>query len=199
MKYFITGFLLFGVSLVVADVKSKFEDAKIVSDILDSAPTDLIEVKYGNITVDLGNELTPTETKNIPHIDYKHDGGLLYTLSMTDLDAPVRGYNREWQHWLVGNIPENSVAKGEVLTEYFGPAPPKNAKPHRYVFLLFKQNQGAITFDERRLSNRDKMRNRFSIKKFAEKYNLEGPIAGNFMRAKYDDYVPTALKQLGIF
>lgn len=38
------GFLLFGVSLVVADVKSKFEDAKIVSDILDSAPTELIEV-----------------------------------------------------------------------------------------------------------------------------------------------------------
>lgn len=43
------------------------------------------------------------------------------------------------------------------------------------------------------------MRNRFSIKKFAQKYNLEGPIAGNFMRAKYDDYVPTALKQLGIY
>ncbi|XP_043482457.1 protein D1-like isoform X2 [Leptopilina heterotoma] len=198
MKYLITGFLLFGVTLVAGDVKSKFEDAKIVSDILDSTPTELIEVKYGNITVDLGNELTPTETKNIPYIDYKHEGGLLYTLSMTDLDAPVRGYNREWQHWLVGNIPENKVAKGEVLTEYFGPAPPKNANPHRYVFLLFKQNQGAITFDERRLSNRDKMRSRFSIKKFAQKYNLEGPIAGNFMRAKYDDYVPTALKQLGI-
>lgn len=46
---------------------------------------------------------------------------------------------------------------------------------------------------------RDKMRNRFSIKKFAQKYNLEGPIAGNFMRAKYDDYVPTAHRQLGLF
>ena len=46
--------------------------------------------------------------------------------------------------------------------------------------------------------SRDKQRSRFSIKKFAKKYNLEGPIAGNFMRVKYDDYVPTAHKQLGL-
>ena len=78
----------------------------------------------------------------------------LFSKIYLDPDAPTKGYNREWQHWLVGNIPENKVAKGEVLTEYFGPAPPKNANAHRYVFLLYKQNQGAITFDERRLSNR---------------------------------------------
>lgn len=72
----------------------------------------------------------------------------------SDPDIPVRGYNREFQHWLVGNIPEDKVAKGEVLTEYFGPAPPKDSGTHRYVFLLYKQNQGAITFTERRLSNR---------------------------------------------
>jgi len=52
----------------------------------------------------------------------------------------------------VGNIPEENIAKGEVLAEYVGPAPPKNTGKHRYVFLLYKQNQGAITFDERRLS-----------------------------------------------
>lgn len=66
----------------------------------------------------------------------------------------MKGYNREWQHWVVGNIPEDKVAKGEVLTEYFGPAPPQNTGSHRYVFLLYKQNQGSITFDERRIGNR---------------------------------------------
>lgn len=40
-------------------------------------------MKYGNKTVDLGNELTPTETQQIPEIHYKHKGGVLYTLVMT--------------------------------------------------------------------------------------------------------------------
>lgn len=41
-------------------------------------------------------------------------------------------------------------------------------------------------------------RKRFSIKKFAEKYNLEGPIAGNFMVAEYDDNVPAYHKRLNL-
>lgn len=73
----------------------------------------------------------------------------------SDPDVPTRkGYNREFRHWLVGNIPEENIAKGEVLAEYVGPAPPKNTGKHRYVFLVYKQTQGSITFDERRLSNR---------------------------------------------
>lgn len=40
-------------------------------------------------------------------------------------------------------------------------------------------------------------RKRFNVKKFAEKYNLEGPIAGNFMRVEYDDNVPAYAKLLG--
>lgn len=31
----------------------------------------------------------------------------------------------EWHHWLVVNIPQNDVAKGEVLSEYVGSGPPK--------------------------------------------------------------------------
>lgn len=37
----------------------------------------------------------------------------------------------------------------------------------------------------------------FSIRKFAEKYKLGDPIAGNFYQAQYDDYVPILYKQLG--
>ncbi|XP_078039770.1 protein D2 [Augochlora pura] len=185
--------------IVAADVQSEFKTAKIVPEIIDTAPVEKIEVSYGDKAVELGNELTPSDTQQIPQIHYKHEGGVLYTLVMTDPDAPTRkGYNREFRHWLVGNIPEENVAKGEVLAEYVGPAPPKGTGKHRYVFLVYKQNQGSITFDERRLSNRDgQQRRRFSIKKFAEKYNLEGPIAGNFMNAEYDDNVPKYAKLLG--
>ncbi|XP_076631635.1 protein D2 [Colletes latitarsis] len=199
MKYFTIVFICGVHVIAAANVKSAFEGAKIVSDIIDAAPTEKIEVKYGDKVVDFGNELTPSDTQQIPEIHYKHEGGVLYTLVMTDPDAPTRkGYNREFRHWLVGNIPEENVAKGEVLAEYVGPAPPKGSGKHRYVFLVYKQNQGSITFDERRLSNRDgPQRKRFSIKKFAEKYSLEGPIAGNFMIAEYDDNVPKYSKLLG--
>lgn len=36
--------------------------------------------------VDLGTELTPTETHEIPEIHYKHEGGVLYTLVMTGMN-----------------------------------------------------------------------------------------------------------------
>ncbi|KAF7995061.1 hypothetical protein HCN44_004533 [Aphidius gifuensis] len=192
-------FLLSVYGFASADVKSSFETAKIVTDIIDTAPTDIISIKYGKKEVNLGNELEPSQTAHIPEIHFNHTGGYLYTLVLTDPDIPVKGYNREWQHWLVGNIPEDKVDRGEVLTEYIGPAPPKNSGKHRYVFLLYKQNQGAITFTERRLGTHDKSRSRFSIKKFADKYNLEGPIAGNYFLAQYDTQVDAIRRQIGIY
>lgn len=200
MKYSaLIGILGVLVSTVVADTRSAFEEAKIVPDVIDVAPTEKIEVKYGDKSIELGTELTPAETQKAPEIHYKNEGGVLYTLIMTDPDVPgTKGYRREFCHWLVGNIPEEKIEKGEVLAEYVGPAPPKDSGKHRYVFLIYKQNQGAITFDERRLSTRDgQRRRRFSAKKFAEKYNLEGPLAGNFMKVEYDDNVPGYSKLLG--
>lgn len=40
-------------------------------------------------------------------------------------------------------------------------------------------------------------REKFSAKKFAEKYELM-LLAGNFYQAQFDDYVPTLHKQLGL-
>jgi len=39
---------------------------------------------------------------------------------------------------------------------------------------------------------------KFSIHKFSKKYKLGTPVAGNFYRAQYDDYVPILLHQLGV-
>ncbi|XP_015514199.1 protein D2-like [Neodiprion virginianus] len=199
MKTLLTVTLFCTIGFALADVASEFQSANITSDILKGhGPTDLIEVKYGNNVVNLGNELTPTQVKQIPEIHYKHEGGVLYTLVMTDPDVPTRGYNREFNHWLVGNIPEESVEKGEVLAEYVGSGPPQGSGLHRYVFLVYRQDQGAITFDERRLSTWDgKQRRRFSIQKFAEKYSLVGPLAGNYFTAKWDESVPDLHKHLG--
>lgn len=103
----------------------------------------------------------------------------------------------QWHHWLVGNIPGNDVSKGETLSEYVGSGPPEGTGLHRYVFLIYKQN-GKLTFDEPRLKNNNgDNRGGFSIAKFAEKYNLGNPVAGNLYQAQWDDYVPILYKQLG--
>lgn len=116
----------------------------------------------------------------------------------TDPDAPSRKDPkfREWHHWLVTNIPGKDLSKGDVLSDYIGSGPPPDTGLHRYVFLVYKQ-PSKITFDEKRLTNRSgDGRNNFSIKKFAQKYNLGNPIAGNLYQAAFDDYVPKLYKQL---
>lgn len=46
-------------------------------------------------------------------------------------------------------------------------------------------------------SRSDENRAKFLISKFAAKYNLGNPIAGNFFQAEYDTYVPILYRQLG--
>ena len=41
----------------------------------------------------------------------------------------------EWHHWLVVNIPENNIAKGETLSEYVGSGPPKGQYSLLYIYI----------------------------------------------------------------
>ncbi|XP_035673757.1 protein D2-like isoform X2 [Branchiostoma floridae] len=153
-----------------------------------------LKVTYeGNtIIVDFGNELTPTQVKSPPQVTWAAEEGYLYTLIMTDPDAPNRSNPkfREWHHWLIVNIPGNDLGRGEVLTDYIGAAPPKESGLHRYVFLVYQQ-RGKLTCNESRLPN-DSTANRgkFKTKVFATKYKLGNPVAGNFFQAQWDDWVP---------
>lgn len=103
-----------------------------------------------------GNELTPRQVKDIPvAVEWAADADSFYTLIMTDPDAPSRKEptHREWNHWLVVNIPGNNVAAGETLSEYVGAGPPPKSGLHRYVFVVFKQD-GKHEFGEPIKSNR---------------------------------------------
>ncbi|XP_072395828.1 protein D2-like [Diabrotica undecimpunctata] len=181
-------------------LSKNMEKHGVVPDVIDVAPEQEVEVSYpSGVKVDSGNELTPTQVKDIPTVKWPADKDSLYTLCMTDPDAPSRKEPkfREWHHWLVGNIPGGDVSQGEVLSEYVGSGPPPNTGLHRYVFLVYKQN-GKLKFDEPRLTNKSgDNRGGFSIRKFAAKYNLGQPVAGNLYQAEYDDYVPILYKQLG--
>ncbi|XP_063541531.1 phosphatidylethanolamine-binding protein homolog F40A3.3-like [Cydia strobilella] len=182
-------------------VARAFESSKIVPDVIPTAPTATIGLKYpSGVEAAQGNELTPTQVKDQPTVTYKADANAFYTLVFIDpdnYDGPELVY-REWHHWLVGNIPGNNVAAGEVLSGYIGSGPPDGTGIHRYVYILYKQ-PGKLSFDEPRLTNKSiDGRASFSTKKFAEKYNLGAPVAGNFYRAQFDDYVPLLYKSLGV-
>ncbi|KAL3266886.1 hypothetical protein HHI36_011036 [Cryptolaemus montrouzieri] len=177
------------------------EKHEIIPDVIKMAPKEILEINYpSGVKAELGNILTPTQVKDMPKLKWTADSNELYTLCMTDPDAPSREkpHIREWHHWLVGNIPGNDVMNGETLTGFVGSGPPKGTGLHRYVFLVYKQPK-RITFNEGRIPNTTgDNRGCFSIRKFASKYNLGEPIAGNFYRAEWDDYVPTLYKQLNL-
>ncbi|KAL0818142.1 hypothetical protein ABMA28_008666 [Loxostege sticticalis] len=184
----------------MSTVAKAFETHQVVPDVVPKAPAAAAQVKYpSGVEVNEGNELTPTQVKDVPTVTWDASPDQFYTLAMTDPDAPSRADPkfREWHHWLVGNIPGGNVAGGETLSAYVGSGPPQGTGLHRYVFLVYKQ-PGKLSFDEPRLTNTSgDNRPMFSIAKFATKYNLGDPIAGNFYQAQYDDYVPLLYKQLG--
>ncbi|XP_039752801.1 phosphatidylethanolamine-binding protein homolog F40A3.3-like isoform X3 [Pararge aegeria] len=184
----------------MSSIARAFEANAVVPDVVFKAPENVVTVKFpSGVEVNSGNVLTPTQVKDVPSVTWATQPDTFYTLAMTDPDAPSRKEPtfREWHHWLVGNVPGNDIAAGETLSAYIGSGPPPGTGLHRYVYLVYKQ-PGKINFDEQRLPNNsgDK-RGGFSISKFAKKYNLGDPLAGNFYQAEYDDYVPILYKQLG--
>uniref|UniRef100_A0A915KJB5 Phosphatidylethanolamine-binding protein n=1 Tax=Romanomermis culicivorax TaxID=13658 RepID=A0A915KJB5_ROMCU len=142
-------------------------------------------VRYGKLSVELGNTLTPTQVKNEPtSIRWRTaDPKALYTLIMTDPDAPSRMEPtfREWHHWLVVNITGNDIKAGDTLSEYIGSGPPEKTGLHRYVFLVYQQKGRIADPEHGRLTNTSgEKRGGWKTLKFVEKHGLKGPVAGNF-------------------
>ncbi|XP_055905252.1 protein D3-like [Eupeodes corollae] len=150
------------------------------------------------VSVDMGNEITPYQAKNISKVDWDADENAYYTIICTDPDAPSPGdpFLGELITWLVVNIPGKSIASGKILAEYFAAAPPKGAKLNRIVYLLYKQ-PSELEFDEKPI---DKFtfegRSNFSSEEFSSKYGLGDPIAFNYYLTEFDEFVREVYKQL---
>lgn len=187
--------------LAAAAAEDAFIQHGVVPDVIDAPPAATIEVDYHepqHAKVRLGNELTPTIVQKQPEFSWPVEEGALYTLVMTDPDAPSRAnpIRREFLHMLVGNIPGTDVSKGDVLFEYIGAGPPQGTGLHRYVILAYKQ-PGHIDFNMKKVPNTTfEGRPLFAIRKFAADKNLGAPVAGNFFQAEWDDYVPQLSKRV---
>ena len=106
-----------------------------------------------------------------------------YTLLMLDPDAPEPstqgdgnkvGLLGPWMHWFVLNCKDSS-GSGHEIYPYEAPNPP-NAKPHRYIFVLFEQKKPG------QLQGFQGDRMKWDVKGFlkANREALE-PVAANFM------------------
>lgn len=93
--------------------------------------------------MNLGNELKPTQLIEKPTVQWQAERGAYYTPVMFDPDEN-RAYN-EVRHWLVMNILESSVEKGNEVIAYMGSETPKGVGLLRYITLLYKQPTGKIT------------------------------------------------------
>jgi hypothetical protein len=105
-------------------------------------------IRYNNnIIIDKNSvqALLPVQAADKPIVSY--DGLEFYagaeknqfTLIMYDPDAPSGTHI----HWVVVNISGTGLnldSHGIIVCDYKGPAPPPG-KPHRYIFLLYKQTQ----------------------------------------------------------
>lgn len=176
------------------------EAHQVVTEVIDSVPESVATIRYGpDLVVNLGNELTPTQVQNQPDlIVWKTEPNVLYTVLMTDPDIPSRVDHSfgEVLHWLVVNVPGTALSKGETFAEYIGSGPPEGSGLHRYVFLVFKQ-QEKLTLNRLKADKcSTEGRIGFKTRQFIEDNNLGVPIAGNFYQAQYDDYVPVLHKQL---
>lgn len=89
------------------------------------------------MSVDFGNELTPTQVQHRPvEITWDVKPNTLYTLAMVDPDAPSRKEPTmgEVAHWLVVNIPENHFNQGLEISEYIGSGAPQGTGNHHTTF-----------------------------------------------------------------
>nr|XP_018905789.1 PREDICTED: protein D1-like [Bemisia tabaci]XP_018905790.1 PREDICTED: protein D1-like [Bemisia tabaci]XP_018905791.1 PREDICTED: protein D1-like [Bemisia tabaci]XP_018905793.1 PREDICTED: protein D1-like [Bemisia tabaci]XP_018905794.1 PREDICTED: protein D1-like [Bemisia tabaci]XP_018905795.1 PREDICTED: protein D1-like [Bemisia tabaci]XP_018905796.1 PREDICTED: protein D1-like [Bemisia tabaci] len=175
------------------EIKKLFEEHEIVPDVIDASPPHVLQVGYtsAKVVVDFGNNITRMESREAPtFLSWPAERKRNYTLIMIDPDYPSRRdrkKERQWHHWLVVDIPGNTFIKGTILSEYIPVEAKNNTGIHRYVFLVYEQPRGEIKYEEIHTIAVpvDSLRSPFSCREFAEKYNMTGPVAGNFFLSQY--------------
>ncbi|XP_037417168.1 protein MOTHER of FT and TFL1 homolog 2-like [Triticum dicoccoides] len=114
---------------------------RVIGEVVDLfVPSVAMAVAYGARDLSNGCHVKPSLAADQPLVGISGRRNDLYTLVMTDPDAPSPSEPtmREYLHWIVVNIPGGTDAtKGEVVVPYMGPRPPVGI--HRYVLVLFEQ------------------------------------------------------------
>ncbi|KAL4999874.1 phosphatidylethanolamine-binding protein [Aspergillus recurvatus] len=124
----------------------------------DFTPTTELGISFGEKAVSLGNLFRVSEVKSAPSVSFTTEenapASQLYTLLLIDPDAPTPDDPKfaYWRHWVVsGMTPAEGInaESAKTLTEYLGPGPKDDSRPHRYLFLVFREPEGlALSKDD---------------------------------------------------
>ncbi|CAH0387434.1 unnamed protein product [Bemisia tabaci] len=173
-----------------SQIEERLKKADIIPHFFDRAPKHVLEIEYNDkVAVEFGNILDSSKVKRMPVLmRWPSNFTTFYTLIMTDLDSDVSrrpSKYKEWQHWVVGNIPGHFHQMGETLTPYMGAMAPHwlefKKGHHRFVFSVYMQKKGKIYFTAPRLPALfETRRTNFSTRHFAEEYELGQPVAINY-------------------
>ncbi|KAF9592956.1 hypothetical protein IFM89_019260 [Coptis chinensis] len=153
---------------------------RVIGDVVDMfVPAVSMSVYYGPKHVTNGCDIKPSMTAAPPTVHISGYADDLYTLVMTDPDAPSPSEPsmREWIHWLVVDIPGGTHAgRGKESLTYMGPSPPVGI--HRYVLVLFRQ-KNSLNIDDP-----PEIRANFSTRNFANQLDLGLPVATVYFNAQ---------------
>ncbi|KAK1713478.1 phosphatidylethanolamine-binding protein [Colletotrichum lupini] len=147
-------------------------------------PTIKLEVSFADKAVDVGNFFRAGECKLAPSISFAAEegaeSGASYTLFLTDPDAPTPDNPQFafWRHWVLPGLQPLSggavVAQTKpALTEFLGPGPKDDSKPHRYLFLLYREPQGLDLKKEDVGGEEFVQRRSWKPAEFADKHGLK--------------------------
>ncbi|OVA01766.1 Phosphatidylethanolamine-binding protein PEBP [Macleaya cordata] len=147
---------------------------RVIGDVVDMfVPSVSISVYYGAKHLTNGCDVKPSLACDPPKVHISGHPDHLYTLVMTDPDAPSPSEPtmREWLHWIVVDIPGGTnPSQGQEVVGYMGPRPPVGI--HRYVMVVFKQNSELKMVVEEPVS-----RAQFNTRNFAKQFNLARGLA----------------------
>lgn len=59
-----------------------FTKEQVVPEVLDAAPASILEVQFGSIQLQPNTVLTPTQVKDVPHLNWHAEAGHYYTVIM---------------------------------------------------------------------------------------------------------------------
>ncbi|CAG0913364.1 unnamed protein product [Notodromas monacha] len=159
-----------------------------------------LQVEYGSAAeneegvdvvnpVHFGNYLKPRDVTSAPEVSIVDaDPDSLWCLVMSTPDGHFTEDNKEYLHYLVGNIKGADFSTGDVICPYLGAFPPKGAGFYRYVFMLYKQD-AEIDFSKYRVSEKrvDLKERTFSTLDFyADLQEKMTPASFAFFQSNYD-------------
>ncbi|KAG0498384.1 hypothetical protein HPP92_003075 [Vanilla planifolia] len=164
---------------------SKFKLHRVIGEVVDLfVPTVNMSVSFASKHVSNGCDVKPSAAINPPTVLVSGQPTDLFTLVMTDPDAPSPSEPsmREFVHWIVVNIPGGTDAtRGQELVPYMGPQPPVGI--HRYALVLFQQKAAF------RSAAPPASRAHFSTREFARYYELSLPVAAAYFNSQKEPAV----------